>query len=214
MEPIFAVKSVYSEEMFYHQTAASVQKKPVEKKGKSRMPKFNIGLKDALFLGFFMIAYYAAFPEREPTERIVMAVFSGGLTWVIYGFITRRGKKKEAEEGDGKGKTSDSEADLQLRQKARALLENSCLSGVSYTVQFFDDGFQVENPMITTWYRYEGIAWIKETSKYFIIFWNQAMAIPVEKAGLYRGKSWQLKDFLESKCDKTIETVRRQDQNA
>ena len=63
----------------------------------------------------------------------------------------------------------------------------------------------MERPGIITEYQYEGIAWIKETSKYYMIFWNRSLAIPVEKAGFYRGKKETFGGFLEKRCNKVID---------
>ena len=88
------------------------------------------------------------------------------------------------------------------------ILESSGRAGEACTVSFYEDSFQMENPGITTSYRYEGVAWIKETEQYYMIFWNRSTVIPVEKAGFYRGTPGQLKAFLEKKCQKTIMKAR------
>ena len=75
-------------------------------------------------------------------------------------------------------------------------------------MNFYEDTFTVERPGIVTEYQYEGIAWIKETSRYYMIFWNKSLAIPVEKAGFYRGKKETFGSFLEKRCNKVIEKVR------
>ena len=41
-----------------------------------------------------------------------------------------------------------------------------------------------------------------------MIFWNRSLAIPVEKAGFYRGKKETFGSFLEKRCNKVIEKVR------
>ena len=88
------------------------------------------------------------------------------------------------------------------------ILESSGRAGERCTVIFSEDGFQVDSPGIVTMYRYEGVAWIKETADYYMIFWNRAMVIPVEKAGFYKGRPEQFKAFLEKKCQRTIERVK------
>ena len=81
-------------------------------------------------------------------------------------------------------------------------------AGEPCTVSFYEDSFQLENPGITTSYRYEGVSWIKETEQYYMIFWTRSTVIPVEKAGFYRGTPSQFKAFLEKKCQKTIMKAR------
>lgn len=87
-------------------------------------------------------------------------------------------------------------------------MESSGLAGEPCTVSFYEDSFQLENPGITTSYRYEGVSWIKETEQYYMIFWTRSTVIPVEKAGFYRGTPSQFKAFLEKKCQKTIMKAR------
>ena len=41
-----------------------------------------------------------------------------------------------------------------------------------------------------------------------MVFWNKSLAIPVEKAGFYRGKKETFGSFLEKRCNKVIEKVR------
>ena len=87
-------------------------------------------------------------------------------------------------------------------------MESSGLAGEPCTVSFYEDSFQLENPGITTSYRYKGVSWIKETEQYYMIFWTRSTVIPVEKAGFYRGSPSQFKAFLEKKCQKTIMKAR------
>lgn len=200
MEPIFAVRMVYDEEMFYHQYMASKPKEPVKEEKKTRIPKihpFDFLLVIAMFAAFFL-----AFPALPMVQRIVQSLLAAALAFYILKRLNRAG---EAKQDAKKAEELSREQDL---HQARALLENSCLAGVACNLRFFEDSFQVENPEITTEYLYEGVAWIKETSKYFVIFWNRSLAIPVEKAGFYRGKKEQFGPFIGKKCGKTIEKVR------
>lgn len=68
-------------------------------------------------------------------------------------------------------------------------MESSGLAGEPCTVSFYEDSFQLENPGITTSYRYEGVSWIKETEQYYMIFWTRSTVIPVEKGWLLQGHS-------------------------
>lgn len=199
MEPLFAVRSIYDEAMFYNQVAASTPKKPVEKEKKFRLP--DIRIQDVILLPVMFAIFYVSFGHLATVDRAAQSVLAAIVAWVILKYINKRnGDAKEA-------KVAPSTADS-MKQQARALLENSCLAGERCTMRFFEDGFQVENSGITTWYKYEGIAWIKETPKYVVIFWNRSLAIPVEKAGFYRGSAAQFPAFLEKRCQKVIEKVR------
>lgn len=98
--------------------------------------------------------------------------------------------------------------DADERNQAEMIMESSGLAGEPCTVSFYEDSFQLENPGITTSYRYEGVSWIKETEQYYMIFWTRSTVIPVEKAGFYRGTPSQFKAFLEKKCQKIIMKAR------
>ena len=157
---IYAVKSTYDEDMFYHQVVAS-KPRMMPKEGDGKKIKFQLpdfGLKDTL-----------------------MALLVGAAVYMAFG---------------------------QLEQSTRILLESSGLKGDRCTMNFYEDTFTMERPGIITEYQYEGIAWIKETSKYYMVFWNKSLAIPVEKAGFYRGKKETFGSFLEKRCNKVIEKVR------
>ena len=91
---------------------------------------------------------------------------------------------------------------------AKKMIRYLALAGYSSLMFYTEDTFTVERPGIITEYQYEGIAWIKETSKYYMVFWNKSLAIPVEKAGFYRGKKETFGSFLEKRCNKVIEKVR------
>ena len=152
MEPIYAVKSTYDEDMFYHQVVAS-KPRMMPKEGDGKKIKFQL-------------------PDFGETS----------------------GKKANSVSAD--------------KNQALQLLESSGLKGDRCTMNFYEDTFTMERPGIITEYQYEGIAWIKETSKYYMVFWNKSLAIPVEKAGFYRGKKETFGSFLEKRCNKVIEKVR------
>ena len=185
MEPIYAVKSTYDEDMFYHQVVAS-KPRMMPKEGDGKKIKFQLpdfGLKDTLMALLVGAAVYMAFGQLEQSTRILQAVLCGLVAAVV---LRRMNDKNQA---------------LQL-------LESSGLKGDRCTMNFYEDTFTMERPGIITEYQYEGIAWIKETSKYYMVFWNKSLAIPVEKAGFYRGKKETFGSFLEKRCNKVIEKVR------
>ena len=183
MEPIYAVRSTYDEDMFYHQVVASKPRMmPKEENGK----KIRFQLPD--------------FGQLETSTRILQAVLCG----LVVAVVLRRMNERQNGETSGK-KTNSISAD---KNQALQLLESSGLKGERCTLNFYEDTFTVERPGIITEYQYEGIAWIKETSKYYMIFWNRSLAIPVEKAGFYRGKKETFGGFLEKRCNKVIEKVK------
>ena len=108
------------------------------------------------------------------------------LSGLVAAVVLRRMNERQNGETSGKKMNSIS-AD---KNQALQLLESSGLKGERCTMNFYEDTFTVERPGIVTEYQYEGIAWIKETSRYYMIFWNKSLAIPVEKAGFYRGKKY------------------------
>ena len=186
MEPIYAVKSTYDEDMFYHQVVAS-KPRMMSKEGDGKKIKFQLpdfGLKDTLMALLVGAAVYMAFGQLEQSTRILQAVQNGETS----------GKKANSVSAD--------------KNQALQLLESSGLKGDRCTMNFYEDTFTMERPGIITEYQYEGIAWIKETSKYYMVFWNKSLAIPVEKAGFYRGKKETFGSFLEKRCNKVIEKVR------
>ena len=197
MEPLFAVRMTHDEDMYYNQVLASKQAAPVEKAGKKNFLS-RLDISDVIFgiLAFFV--FYMTFPADELAQRVVQAALMAGVFVFVLSQMNgnkRREKQRIAPDADD-------------RDQAGMILESSGRAGEACTVSFYEDSFQMENPGITTSYRYEGVAWIKETEQYYIIFWNRSTVIPVEKAGFYRGTPGQLKAFLEKKCQKTIMKAR------
>lgn len=197
MEPLFAVRMTHDEDMYYNQVLASKQAAPVEKAGKKNFLS-RLDISDVIFgiLAFFV--FYMTFPADELAQRVVQSALMAGVFVFVLSQMNgnkRREKQRIAPDADD-------------RDQAGMILESSGRAGEACTVFFYEDSFQMENPGITTSYRYEGVAWIKETEQYYMIFWNRSTVIPVEKAGFYRGTPGQLKAFLEKKCQKTIMKAR------
>lgn len=197
MEPLFAVRMTHDEDMYYNQVLASKQAAPVEKAGKKNFLS-RLDISDVIFgiLAFFV--FYMTFPADELAQRVVQSALMAGVFVFVLSQMNgnkRREKQRIAPDADD-------------REQAGMILESSGRAGEACTVSFYEDSFQMENPGITTSYRYEGVAWIKETEQYYMIFWNRSTVIPVEKAGFYRGTPGQLKAFLEKKCQKTIMKAR------
>ena len=147
----------------------------------------------------------------ERASEQIPVFFSGNMSLgiavlcgLVAAVVLRRMNERQNGETSGK-KTNSISAD---KNQALQLLESSGLKGERCTLNFYEDTFTVERPGIITEYQYEGIAWIKETSKYYMIFWNRSLAIPVEKAGFYRGKKETFGGFLEKRCNKVIEKVK------
>ena len=199
MEVRFAVKSMYDEAMFYHQLVASMPKKQEVEKPRFLLPP--LGYQELVLLPVMLFVFYSVFRDLPWPERAVQSAAAAFLAWGILKLNRKRqkqAKEKKAEETDEKA---------QLKAQARALLSNSLLDGDRCSLEFYDEGFQFENSGITTWYEYEGVAWLKETPKYVLIFWNRSMSLPVEKAGIHRGNAVQFPAFLEKRCGKRIERV-------
>lgn len=197
MEPLFAVRMTHDEDMYYNQVLASKQAASVEKAGKKNFLS-RLDISDVIFgiLAFFV--FYMTFPADELAQRVVQSALMAGVFVFVLSQMNgnkRREKQRIAPDADD-------------RDQAGMILESSGRAGEACTVSFYEDSFQMENPGITTSYRYEGVAWIKETEQYYMIFWNRSTVIPVEKAGFYRGTPGQLKAFLEKKCQKTIMKAR------
>ncbi|MCI8453177.1 MAG: YcxB family protein [Lachnospiraceae bacterium] len=200
MEVRFAVKSMYEEAMFYHQLAASMPKKQEIEKKRFRLPP--LGYQELVLLPFMLFVFYSVFQDLPVLERTVQSATAAFLAWGILKFNRKHQRQvKEKKAGEKDEKTT-------LKEQARALFANSLLDGDRCSLEFYEEGFQLENSGIKTWYEYEGIAWIKETSKYVILFWNRSMSVPVEKAGIHRGNAAQFPAFLEKHCGKKIEKVR------
>lgn len=197
MEPVFAGKTTYSKELYYHELLASRQKEAPKKEKKFTLIE-NFGIKDAAFALVVFLAVFVASGAMELSARILQSVLCGLVSAVV---LRRLNEKK-----NGGSKTKDQKTMYQ--ERAEEILESTGLYGEHCDVRFFEDCFTVENPGILTEYLYEGIGWMKETEKYILIFWNRSMIIPVEKTGIYQGKRGQLGAFLEKKCDKTIEKVK------
>ncbi len=199
MESLFAVRMTYDENMFYNQVLASRKKTPVVKKEQ----KFNlpqIQFSDGVLGVVAFAIFFTTFHNGDMATRILQAVLMSAV--FVYVMKQMNGKKRAGKD-DGKKAAEASE-----RDQARMILESSGRAGERCTVMFGEDGFQVDSPGIVTMYRYEGVAWIKETAEYYMIFWNRSMVIPVEKAGFFKGRPEQFKAFLEKKCQKTIERVK------
>lgn len=183
--------------MFYHQVLASKKKEPVTGKKKKPAVLKDLRLGD-IFMGVVAFGVFqVALPGTEPMEKIAQSIL-GALIYV-YAMKQLNRRKRQTVDTD-----STEAAD---RKQARELLENSCRDGEPCDVRFYETCFEVTYPGIETEYRYEGVSWIRETSEFYMIFWNQSTVIPVEKAGFYRGCPEQFKDFLEKKCKKTVEKV-------
>ncbi len=199
MEPLFAVRMTYDENMFYNQVLASRKKEPVVKKEQRfRLPQIQFS--DGVLAVVAFAVFFTTFRSEDAAIRILQAVFMS----LIFVSVMRQMNGRKRSGKDDKKET----AEALERDQARMILESSGRAGERCTVIFSEDGFQVDSPGIVTMYRYEGVAWIKETADYYMIFWNRAMVIPVEKAGFYKGRPEQFKAFLEKKCQKTIERVK------
>lgn len=197
-DTVFAVKTIHSEEMYYHQIRAGKKKEEPKKK---ESVFSGIEFSQIVLIPVIFIVFYMTYSNMEMQARIGQALTATCFAAVILYFMNRRKKDDPKKIREQSGEEYD-------RRQAKGLLENSGLSGVKSNLKFCEDCFQVEFPGITTRYRYEGISWIKETGKYFLIFWNRSMVITVEKAGFYKGRQEQFRPFLEKKTGKTIERVK------
>ena len=100
MEPIYAVRSTYDEDMFYHQVVASKPRMmPKEENGKKirfQLPDF--GLKDTLMALLVGAAVYMAFGQLETSTRILQAVLCG----LVAAVVLRRMNERQNGETSGK----------------------------------------------------------------------------------------------------------------
>lgn len=197
-DAVFAIRTTYNEEMYYHQILAG--KKKAEPKKKTGFLD-GIDFSQMILVPVIFVVFYMTFTQMDTMARIGQALLSTFLASVILYFMNKKKKGNAEKQKAQSGQEYD-------RGQAKAFLENSGLSGIKCNLLFGEDSFQAENPGITTQYQYEGISWIKETGKYYLIFWNRSMVIAVEKAGFYKGRPEQFGAFLEKKCQKTIERVR------
>lgn len=197
MKPIFEVKMTFDENMFYHQILASKKKAPVV--GKKAAIPF---LQDLQFMDLVMgvvafAVYFMAVDGVDFPTRIAQAVIA---TLIFVTLMKQLNRRKRPNDGNS--------SEAMDRKQARENLAGTGQEGDPCEVRFGEDSFEVESPGIVTEYMYEGIGWMKETSEYFLIFWNSSLIIPVEKKKFSNGKPEQFKAFMEKKCQKTIETVR------
>ena len=100
MEPIYAVRSTYDEDMFYHQVVAfKPRMMPKEENGKKirfQLPDF--GLKDTLMALLVGAAVYMAFGQLETSTRILQAVLCG----LVVAVVLRRMNERQNGETSGK----------------------------------------------------------------------------------------------------------------
>lgn len=197
-DTVFAARTTYNEEMYYHQIlAAKIKETP--KKKTSILD--GLDFSQLILVPVVFVVFYVTFAQMEMMERIGQSLLSTVLACGILYYMNKKKKGNEKNQKSHSGGSYD-------RNQAKALLENSGLSNVKCNLQFGEESFQAENPGITTEYKYEGISWIKETGKYYLIFWNRSMVIAVEKSGFYKGRPEQFGAFMERKCQKTIERVK------
>lgn len=202
MDTLFAVRMTYDEKLYYNQVLASKKAAPVVKKEKKlKLPKMQSS--DVVLGVMAFIIFYVTFNSEDMALRVFQAILMSLVFVYVMGKINGNKKKEDSKKKEVKSSTETAD-----REQARTILDSSGLEGVRCKVTFGEEGFQMENPGIVTMYKYEGIAWIKETADYYMIFWNRSLAIPVEKAGFYKGKPEQFAKFLEKKCQKTIEKVK------
>lgn len=197
MEPLFAVRMTHDEDMYYNQVLASKQSAPAEKPGKKNFLS-RVDLSDVIFglLAFFV--FYMTFPAEELAQRIVQSALMAGVFVLVLGQLNgnrRREKQRIAPDADE-------------RNQAEMIMESSGLAGEPCTVSFYEDSFQLENPGITTSYRYEGVSWIKETEQYYMIFWTRSTVIPVEKGWLLQGNSQPVQSLSGEKMPEDIMKAR------
>lgn len=196
VEPIFEVEMTYDENMFYHQVLASKKRTPA---GKKKQISFLQDIKFTdLVMGCIAFAvYFMAVSGADLPTRISQSVFAT----IIFVILMKQLNRRKHTDDENSSETSD-------RRQARGNLDGTGQEGESLKVSFGEDSFEVESPGIVTEYRYEGIGWIKETSEFYMIFWNSTMVIPVEKKNFSKGRPEQFKAFLEKKCGKTVEVFR------
>ena len=196
MSALFQAKTTYNEELFYHRAMALKADKAAAKK-KSKTGDLEI-LDLLMSIVAFGIYYLATIGLDVPT-RIFQSVLAVILFMTVIRSLNRM--RRRADEANM--------SETSLKRNARSDLGASGQKGEECTVTFYEHAFVLESPGIHKEFRYEGIAQIKETEDYFMIFRSRLNVIPVEKSGLVDATSEEFAEFLEKACNKTIEPVKR-----
>lgn len=195
-EGIFNAKCVYNENLFYHRAMALKSDKAAAKK------KSALGDLEVIDLLMSVVAfgiYYIATSGMDTPTRIFQSVLAVILfTTVIRSLNRMRRRSDEA----NMSQTS-------LKRNAKYDLGASGQDGEEFKVTFWNSAFVLESPGIYKEFRYEGVEKLKETEEYYMIFRSRLTVIPIEKAGLFEEDHDDFVAFLEEKCGKKMEPVRR-----
>ena len=196
MDVFYIAKTTYNESLFYHRAMALKADKAAAKK-KSKLGDLEI-LDLLMSLVAFGIYFIASIGMDMPT-RIFQSVLAVILFTTVIRSLNRMRRRSD--------ETNMSETSL--KRNAKSDLAASGQEGEDCKVLFCDQCFVLESPGIHKEYRYEGIEKIKETEDYLMIFRSRLNVVPVEKAGVTDDEWKDLAEFLEEKCGKSIEAVKK-----
>ena len=196
MAGIYSVKSTYNENLFYHRAMALKADKAAEKK-KSALGDLEV-LDLLMSVAAFGI-YYVATSGMDTPTRIFQSVLAVILFMTVIRSLNRM--RRRADE------TNMSET--ALKRNARSDLGASGQKDEEFTVEFWENSFVWESSGIYKEFRYDGVEALKETEEFYMIFRSRQTVIPVDKSGFFEDDSEDFLEFLEEKCGKKMEKVRR-----
>ena len=196
MDVFYIAKTTYNEPLFYNRAMALKADKAAAKK-KSKLGDLEIV--DLLMSVVAFGIYYVATTGMDTPTRLFQSVLAVILFTTVIRSLNRMRRRSD--------ETNMSETSL--KRNAKSDLAASGQEGEECRVLFCEQCFVVESPGMHKEYRYEGIEKIKETEDYFMIFRSRLNVIPIEKAGVADNEWKDLAEFLEEKCEKKIEAVKK-----
>lgn len=196
MAGIYSVKSTYNENLFYHRAMAVKADKAATKK-KSALGDLEV--LDLLMSAVAFGIYFVATGGIDLPTRIFQSVLAVILFMTVIRSLNRM--RRRADE------TNMSET--ALKRNARSDLGASGQKDEEFTVEFWENSFVWESTGMYKEFRYDGVEALKETEEYYMIFRSRQTVIPVDKSGFFEDDSEDFVEFLEEKCGKKMEKVRR-----
>lgn len=196
MAGIYSVKSTYNENLFYHRAMALKADKAAAKK-KSALGDLEV--LDLLMGAVAFGIYYVATGGMDVPTRIFQSILAVILFMTVIRSLNRM--RRRADE------TNMSET--ALKRNARSDLGASGQKDEEFTVEFWENSFVWESSGIYKEFRYDGVEALKETEEFYMIFRSRQTVIPVDKSGFFEDDSESFVEFLEEKCGKKMEKVRR-----
>ncbi len=196
MSAKFTATTEYNENLFYHRAMALKTDKAAVKK-KSMLGDLEV---PDLFISAvaFGIYFFALNGMDVPTR-----IFMSGLVVILFITVIRSLNRMRRRFDET------NMSDTALQRNARMDLSASGQDGEEANLEFYEESFVLESPGMHKEFRYEGIEKLKETEEYFMIFRSNLTVISVGKSGIRDNKEEELARFLEEKCGKKFEIVRK-----